>query len=136
MAASFNVSSFSPFLHRLVPPVARRGGKAWLLAFVAIASLLLLTGCGSSASTATATSSSAITPALKLALGTLDLEGTDQAVDAAAAAQLLPLWQLLEQLDTSGSAAPVEITTVIEQIEVNDDLIAAQGHRGDEPDRQ
>ncbi len=56
-------------------------------------------------------------PALKLALGTLDLEDTNQAVDAAAATRLLPLWQLLDQLETSGSAAPAEITAVVEQIE-------------------
>ncbi len=73
-----------------------------------------------SSSTQTSTqSTSAITPALKLAIGTVGLEGTDQAVDAASAAKLLPLWQLLDQLETSDSAAPQEISAVIAEIQRN-----------------
>ena len=117
MAARINFPTFASGFHRIRMPVARRDKKPFVLALVAVAGLLALMGCGSNAASPTATSSSAITPALRLALGTLDLENTDQAVDAASAAQLLPLWQLLEQLDTSVSAAPAEITAVIEQIE-------------------
>ena len=68
---------------------------------------------------ASPTTTSAITPALKLAAGTLNLESTSQAVDAASAAKLLPLWQLLAQLDTSASAAPQEIATVVDEIRLN-----------------
>jgi hypothetical protein len=57
-----------------------------------------------------------ITPETKLALGTLKLEGTPQAVDKVTAAKLLPLWQLLQQLSTGTSTAPQEITAVLDEI--------------------
>lgn len=82
---------------------------------------LLLTACGG-ASTSTNSfrsgtgSSRALTPEAKLALGTLKLEGTPQAVDPALAAKLLPLWQLLAQLNSSSSAAPQEVAAVLDQI--------------------
>jgi hypothetical protein len=53
----------------------------------------------------------------QLILGTLKLEGTPQAVDPQTAAQLLPLYQLLQQLTASGTAAQAEIDTVLEQIQ-------------------
>jgi hypothetical protein len=40
-------------------------------------------------------------------------------VDAESAAHLLPLWQLLQGLSTSGSASPEEITAVVEEIQLN-----------------
>ena len=52
----------------------------------------------------------------KLALGTIKLEDTKQAVDPKMAANLVPLWQLLYQLDSSTSAAPQEVTAVVDQI--------------------
>ncbi len=69
----------------------------------------------------------ALTPESKLALGTLKLEGTPQAVDSAMAAKLLPLWQLLHQLNTSTSAAPQEVTAVVDQIQatMNPDQVKA-----------
>ncbi len=66
-----------------------------------------------------APSQSAITPALTLAAGTLKLEGTEQAIDAASAAKLLPLWQLLAQLEGSSATASQEISTVIDEIQSN-----------------
>ena len=65
-----------------------------------------------------------LSPALKLAQGTLNLETTDLAVDARSAANLLPLWQLLQQLSSSSSAAPEEISAVVEEIQLN--MSAAQ----------
>ncbi len=53
----------------------------------------------------------------QLVLGTLKLEGTPQAVDPAMAAQLIPLYTLLQQLTGSGSAAQAEIDAVLEQIQ-------------------
>ena len=50
-------------------------------------------------------------------LGILKLEGTPQAVDAKQAAQLLPLWQLLRQLNSSSSAAPEEVSAVVDAIQ-------------------
>jgi len=58
-----------------------------------------------------------ITPETKLALGTLKLEGTPQAVDKVTAAKLLPLWQLLQQLNTGTSTAPQEVAAVLAEIQ-------------------
>ena len=57
-----------------------------------------------------------LTPEAKLALGTIKLEGTAQAVDAKMAAKLIPLWQLMDQLKTSSSSAPQEVSAVEDQI--------------------
>jgi hypothetical protein len=60
---------------------------------------------------------SALPVETQLVLGTLKLEGTPQAVDPAMAAELLPLYTLLQQLTSSGSAAQAEIDAVLEQIQ-------------------
>ena len=57
-----------------------------------------------------------LTSEAKLALGTIKLEGTAQAVDAKMAAKLIPLWQLMDQLKTSSSSAPQEVSAVEDQI--------------------
>jgi hypothetical protein len=59
-----------------------------------------------------------LSPESKLALGTIKLEGTKQAVDSKMAANLLPLWQLLFQLNSSSSTAPQEVTAVLDQIKI------------------
>ncbi len=111
MPAKINVPSYlSKVLHSKKPftilaLLAVVGAAAWAK--------------GALAATTSPTTTSAMTPALRLAVGTVKLEGTAQAVDAASAANLLPLWQLLEQLDTSGSAAPQEITAVIDEIKLS-----------------
>ncbi|MEZ4645386.1 MAG: hypothetical protein R3E31_22080 [Chloroflexota bacterium] len=53
----------------------------------------------------------------QLALGTIQLDETAQAVDETQAAELLPLWQALNTLSTSDTAASVEIDAVVKQIE-------------------
>ena len=53
----------------------------------------------------------------QLAIGTLQLEETDLAVDEALAAEILPLWQALQSLANSDTAAEAELTAVINQIE-------------------
>jgi hypothetical protein len=59
----------------------------------------------------------ALTPEAKLAIGTIKLNSTKLAVDSVEAGKLLPLWQLLNQLNSSASAAPQEITAVVDQIQ-------------------
>lgn len=54
---------------------------------------------------------------LQLALGTVALDGTEHAVDAETATELLPLWKAVRSLSESDSAAPEEIQAVFEQIE-------------------
>ena len=53
----------------------------------------------------------------QLLLGTFKLEGTDLAVDADTASQLLPLWKLLRNLSEEQTAATGEIDALIEQIQ-------------------
>jgi hypothetical protein len=53
----------------------------------------------------------------KLALGTLQLEGTDNAVTAAQAKKLLPLWKAVKSLSRSSSASLDEITALYKQIQ-------------------
>lgn len=61
-------------------------------------------------------SNTPLTAESKLALGTMKLEGTRQAVDPAMAAKLIPLWQLMVQLHSSSSSAPQEVAAVEDQI--------------------
>lgn len=53
----------------------------------------------------------------QLAIGTLQLEGTEQAVDEVLAAKILPLWQVLQSLSSSDTTAEAEITAVVNQIQ-------------------
>jgi hypothetical protein len=53
----------------------------------------------------------------QLALGTLQLEETDLVIDEALAGELLPLWQALQSLSNSDTAAEAEINAVINQIQ-------------------
>lgn len=53
----------------------------------------------------------------KLAVGTLKLEGTELAVDSDQASDLLPLWQVLNNLSSSDTAAPEEGTAITAQIQ-------------------
>lgn len=84
---------------------------------------LTLTACGASDSTEVAassqTSSSAQTlsdPTLLL-IGTLKLDGAAQAVTAEQAAELLPLWQVYNELINSDTAAQAEKDALVKQIE-------------------
>lgn len=52
----------------------------------------------------------------QLALGTLKLEGTANAITAAQAKELLPLWQALVTLSSSTTTAEAELTAVQNQI--------------------
>jgi hypothetical protein len=84
---------------------------------------LILTACGASNSAAPATVSQtgfaagSLSGSTLLLLGTLKLDGTDQAVTAEQAKELLPLWQVYQSLSTSDTAAQAEITALEKQIE-------------------
>jgi len=105
--------------------------------FLTLILTLLLAACGGTAETASSTDSSASSAetaqgengesfdigsrelpiSSALAIGTLKLEDTDQAIASDQAADLLPLWQVLNSLTTSDTAAPAEINAVLEQIQ-------------------
>jgi hypothetical protein len=84
-----------------------------------------LAACGGNKSASTGTNTdrlntnyeNALSVETQLVLGTLKLEGTAQAVDSEMAAQLLPLYTLLEQMSSSGTAAQEEIDAVLDQIQ-------------------
>jgi hypothetical protein len=53
---------------------------------------------------------------MQLALGTLMLKDSDNAVDAKTAAQLIPLWQAVGSLATKNTTAPQEVQALYKQI--------------------
>lgn len=53
----------------------------------------------------------------QLAVGTIQLEETELAVDEVLAAELLPLWQAAQSLSSSDTAASVEVEAVLKQIQ-------------------
>lgn len=97
-------------------------------ATIAVRSLilaLLLASCGGGAKTGGSAEGTglsdgyqdALAVPAQLALGSLQLEETDLAIDEALAAELLPLWQAYQSLSGSDTAAEVEVTAVIDQIQ-------------------
>ena len=83
---------------------------------------LLLSACGSAAAGTTSnpqgTASAQVMPLPeKLALGTLKLEGTANAVTAKQALDLLPLWQVYSSLLSSDTAAQEEKDALAQQIQ-------------------
>ena len=69
----------------------------------------------------------ALSVQMQLAVGVLALEGGSMAVDVEQAATLLPLWQAVQSMSASGTAAAAEITAVVNQIQatMTPDQIAA-----------
>jgi len=90
--------------------------------------LLALVACGGTSSSGSTTSdstgetggtadnSTALSEEMELLIGTFKLEETDLAVSSDQASQLLPLWQTLQSLATSDTAAAEEIAAVVNQI--------------------
>jgi hypothetical protein len=96
---------------------------------IALALILMLSIAGCKATLATESTNAAAsadlsaTPGARrgndimtLALGTLALDGTANAVDTAQAAQLLPLWKGYLALLASDATAPAELTALVAQI--------------------
>lgn len=81
---------------------------------------LMLTACAgaqSAAATAYTPAQDALPASTRLILGTFRLEGTAEAVTAGQAAELLPLWQVYEELQASGTAAQEEMDALVQQIQ-------------------
>lgn len=77
---------------------------------------LILTACGAQATQAAPTQSDLDTES-KLILGTLKLEGTEQAVTAEQARELVIYWQVYQEISQSDTAAQEEISGLLTQIE-------------------
>jgi hypothetical protein len=86
---------------------------------------LILTACGGNASNAagratgtqSGASAGALSVPLQVAIGTLKLDKTANEVTTDQAAKLLPLWETLQVLDTSDTAANQEKDALIAQIQ-------------------
>jgi hypothetical protein len=86
--------------------------------------VLTLTACGSASNTPQADSNkltdsyeNALPVSTQLLIGTFKLEGTDFAVTSEQAKELIPLWQVLQSLSTSDSAAQEEMDSLVDQIQ-------------------
>ena len=111
-----NTTLFSRTSHSRLVAIQDRG-HSFLSIISLILGLSLLTACTTGVPSSASASSGTMAPAHALATGILGLEGTNLAVDAEAAAQLLPLWQLLDELETNSAASTEEIAAVVEEIE-------------------
>ena len=92
--------------------------KKWMAVSIVIGLVLALAACGSSqTATAPAATSNTLPLEGRLLVGTLKLESTSLAITADQAGQLLPLWETLQSLASSGTAASQEVDAVVSQIE-------------------
>ena len=92
--------------------------KKWMFVTIIVSLVLALTACGSTQSTtATATASTTLSQEGQLLVGTFKLEDTSLAITSAQATTLMPLWEALESLASSNTAASQEVDAVVSQIE-------------------
>ena len=81
--------------------------------------IIFVTACGASSGLQVASTSSNNTLSIEVQLivGTIRLEGTEQAVTAEQSKELLPMWQVYRELTNSSTAAQEEIDGLVEQIQ-------------------
>jgi hypothetical protein len=92
--------------------------KKWMFVTIIVSLMLALTACGSTqSSNAAATASTTLSLEGQLLVGTLKLENTTLAISSKQASTLLPLWETLESLASSNTAASQEVDAVVSQIE-------------------
>ena len=75
-----------------------------------------LTACGNAQVDLIQTNNNDLPAVAKLAIGTLKLKETDQAVTSDQAGELLPLWQIYRELSDSDTAAQAEFEAVIAKV--------------------
>ena len=92
--------------------------KKWMFIPIIISLLAVLAACGSTPS-ANAAKSTSTTLSLEgdLLVGTFKLENTSLAITSAQASTLLPLWETLQSLASSNTAASQEVDAVVSQIQ-------------------
>jgi hypothetical protein len=86
-----------------------------LFVIVSIAAILLSACNGGAAAIVSA--NSGLSAATRLAVGTLKLEGTGNAVNADEAGELLTLWEAYQSLSSSDTTSQVELEALVKQIE-------------------
>jgi hypothetical protein len=90
--------------------------KYTILISLVIIVTILPAGC-SSAAAVTASTNNGLSTTTRLAAGTLKLEGTDQAVTASQAAQMLTLWEGYQSITNSDTSSQVELDALVAQIQ-------------------
>jgi hypothetical protein len=91
--------------------------KKAVFALTILAILSVLVACSKTSTTTRTSGTSTVLPMeAELLVGTFNLEDTDLAITADQAKQLMPLWQTLQSLSTSSTAATEEINAVVDQI--------------------
>jgi hypothetical protein len=85
--------------------------------FTVITMIAILLAACSGADAATASGSSGLSTATKLVVGTLNLEGTGNAVTTAQATQLLTLWEGYQSLNKSDTSSQLELDALVKQIQ-------------------
>ena len=91
--------------------------KRNIIILTIFASLSVLVACSqTSTSSGTTGNSASLSTEAQLLVGTFKLDDTDLAVTSDQAKQLLPLWQTLQSLSSSSTAATEEINAVVDQI--------------------
>ncbi len=94
--------------------------KKAIFALTILAVLSFMVACNQATATqnksGTGGNTAPLSTATQLLVGTFKLENTDLAVSASQARQLLPLWQTLQAISTSNTAATEEINAVVDQI--------------------
>jgi hypothetical protein len=92
--------------------------KKWMFVTIIVSLMLTLAACGSTqSSNAAATASTTLSLEGQLLVGTFKLENTTLAISSKQASTLLPLWETLESLASSNTAASQEVDAVVSQIE-------------------
>ena len=90
-----------------------------LFSFVFSLLILILAACGTSntAQIGSRQASDDLPIGAQLVVGTLQLKDTDQAVTSEQAQELLPMWQVYQDISSSSTAAQAEVDGLIEQIQ-------------------
>jgi hypothetical protein len=101
--------------------------KKLLLPTLIILTLILAACTSTSVGTPTTSSSNDLPIATQLAVGTLQLTGSEQDVSAEQAQELIVYWQVYKELSQSETAAQAEIDGLLEQIQetMSDDQVQA-----------
>jgi hypothetical protein len=90
--------------------------KLLVLGLLVFIVAIMIVGCKNEAAT-TVSESSGLSSATRLALGTIMLEDTDQAVIASQASDLVTLWQAYQSLSNSDTTSQVELDALVQQIQ-------------------
>ncbi len=91
--------------------------KKILFGLSLISLMVTLVACSKTTTTTNTTSPTAsLSPEAELVIGTFKLEGTDLAVTASQAKQLIPLWETLQSMTSSNTSATEEINGLVDQI--------------------